>query len=127
MLDPHLSVLYSTLLLHVPYVPPADRNLEILASPMVDEYSEPPISDTPVSPAIAAHVPNDPNGPSCSTSIAQDAPSASHSSTSSYFQSPSVHQGTAVDDSFEVNSFPPPNDVLFNNTLAPEFSSVASY
>lgn len=65
------------------------------------------------------------NGSSCPVSIDQDAPTASHSSTSSYFQSPPVHQGTAVDDSFEVNSFPPPNDVPFDNTLAPEFSSKA--
>ena len=64
--------------------------LEILASPTVDEYDEPPISDTPVSPAIAAHVSNYTNGSSCSTSIAQDVPSASYSSTASYFQSPSV-------------------------------------
>ena len=93
---------------------------------MVDEYFELPIGDTPVPPAIVAHVPNDLNGPSCPVSIAQDAPSTSHSPTSSYILSPSVHQGTAVDDSFEVNSFPPPNDVPFDNTLAPEFSSEAS-
>ena len=93
---------------------------------MVDECFEPPSGDTPVPPAIAAHVPNDQNGPSCSTSMAQDAPSASHSSTSSYIQSPSVHQGTAVDESFEVNPSAPPDVAPFKDTFAPESSSKAS-
>lgn len=90
---------------------------------MVDECFEPPSVDTPVPPAIAAHVPNAQNGQSCSTSMAQDAPSASHSSTSSYIQSPSVHQGTAVDESFEVNPYAPPDVAPFKDTFAPESSS----
>ena len=93
---------------------------------MVDECFELPSGDTPVPPAIAVLFPNDQNGPLYSTSMAQDAPSASHSSTSSYIQSPSVHQGNAVDESFKVNPFAPPDVVLFNETLAPESSSKAS-
>ena len=93
---------------------------------MVDECFEMPSGDTPVPPAITAHVPNDQNGPSCSTSMAQDAPLASNSSTSSYIQSPSVHQGTAFDESFEVNPYAPPDVAPFKDTFAPESSSKAS-
>ena len=92
---------------------------------MIDECFESPSGDTLVPPAIAALVPNDQNGPSCSTSMAQDAPSASHSSTSAYIQSPSVHQGTAVDESFEVNPSDPPDVAPLKDTLAPESSSRA--
>ena len=87
---------------------------------------KPPNGDTPVPPATAAHVPNDQNGPSCSISMAQDAPSASHSSTSSYIQSPFVHQGTAVDESFEVKPYAPPDVAPVKDTFAPESSSKAS-
>ena len=93
---------------------------------MVDDCFEPPSGDTPVQPAIAAHVPNDLNGPSCPTSMAQDAPSASQLSTSSFIQSPSVHQGTAVDESFEVNPSAPPDVAPFKDAFAPESSSKAS-
>ena len=93
---------------------------------MVDECFEMPSGDTSVPPAIAVLVPNDQNGPSCSTSMTQDAPSASHSSTSSCIQSPSIHQGTAVDESFEVNPSPPPDVALFKDTVASESSSKAS-
>ena len=93
---------------------------------MIGECFEPPNGDTPVPPATAAHVINDQNGPSCSISMAQDAPSASHSSTSSYIQSPFVHQGTAVDESFEVNPFAPPDVAPVKDTFAPESSSQAS-
>ena len=89
---------------------------------MVDECFELPSGDTPVPPAIAALFPNDQNGPSCPTSMAQDSPSASHSSTSSYIQSPFVHQGTAVDESFEVNPSAPPDVAPFKDTFAPESS-----
>lgn len=93
---------------------------------MFDEYIEPPTIDTPVPPAAATHGPNDLNGSSVSISIAQDAPSASHSPSSSNIQSPSVHQGTAVDNSFEVNPFAPLEDDPFVNTSAPESPSKAS-
>ena len=94
---------------------------------MVDECFETSSGDTPVLPAIAVLVPNDQNGPSCSTLMAQDAPSASHSSTSSFIQSPSVHQGTAVDESFEANPSAPSDVAPFKDTFAPESSSKASY
>ena len=93
---------------------------------MVDECFEMPSGDTPVPPAIAVLVPNDQNGPPCSTSMTQDAPSANHSSTSSYIQSPSVHQGTAGDESFEVNPSAPPDVAPFKDTFATESSSKAS-
>ena len=93
---------------------------------MVDECFEMSSGDTPVPPAIAALVPNDQIGPSCSTSMVQDAPSASNSSTPFLVQSPSVHQGTAVDESFEVNPSAPPDVAPFKDTFAPESSSKAS-
>ncbi|GJX20514.1 retrovirus-related pol polyprotein from transposon TNT 1-94 [Tanacetum coccineum] len=51
-----------------PYVPPTNKELEILFQPMFDEYMEPP-----------------------------HAPSPSHSPSSSALQSPSLHQGVAAE------------------------------
>ena len=120
LLNQSVQVLYSVPLLHVPYVPPTDKDLEILVDPMVDEYFEPPTIDTPVPPAVTVHVPNGLNGPPFPISIAPYALSASYSPSSSYIQSPLVHQGTVVDNSFEANPFAPPNDDPFDNIFAPE-------
>ncbi|GJR45629.1 hypothetical protein Tco_1313732 [Tanacetum coccineum] len=43
--------------LAAPYVPPTNRELEILFQPMFDEYMEPPRVERPVSPASAVSVP----------------------------------------------------------------------
>nr|GFD38634.1 hypothetical protein [Tanacetum cinerariifolium] len=40
-----------------PYVPPTNKELEILLQPMFDEYLEPPRVDRPVSPTSAVPVP----------------------------------------------------------------------
>ncbi|GKA64510.1 hypothetical protein Tco_0764217, partial [Tanacetum coccineum] len=40
-----------------PYVPPTNKDIEILFQPMFDEYLEPPHVDKPVSPALAVQVP----------------------------------------------------------------------
>ncbi|GKD16725.1 retrovirus-related pol polyprotein from transposon TNT 1-94, partial [Tanacetum coccineum] len=65
-----------------PYVPPKNKELEILFQPMFDEYLEPPRVDRPVSPALAAPVPINSAGTPSSTTIDQDAPSLSHSQSS---------------------------------------------
>ncbi|GKC04282.1 hypothetical protein Tco_0995892 [Tanacetum coccineum] len=76
-----------------PYVPPTNKELEILFQPMFDEYFESSIVDRLVPPGLAAQVPVNPTGPSISIPIDQEAPSGSHSPSSSDHQSSSVHQG----------------------------------
>nr|GFD19672.1 hypothetical protein [Tanacetum cinerariifolium] len=72
---------------------PTIKELDILFQPMFDEYIEPPPIERPVSPASAVPVPvNSVDTPS-STFIDQDAPSPSHSPSSSALPSPCLHQG----------------------------------
>ncbi|GKG36591.1 hypothetical protein Tco_0444269, partial [Tanacetum coccineum] len=66
-----------------PYVPPINKELEILFQPMFDEYLEPPRVERPIPPAPAAQVPVNSTGTPSSTTIDQDAPSSSHSPSSS--------------------------------------------
>ncbi|GJT45826.1 hypothetical protein Tco_0954541 [Tanacetum coccineum] len=68
-----------------PYVPPTNKELEI------------PRVERPVSLALAVQVPVNSTGIPSSTTIDQDAPSPSHSPSSSVLQSPSLHQGIAAD------------------------------
>ncbi|GJS80472.1 retrovirus-related pol polyprotein from transposon TNT 1-94 [Tanacetum coccineum] len=75
-----------------PYVPPTNKDLEILFQPMFDEYLEPPRVERPVSPAPAVPVLVNSTGTPSFTTIDQDAPSPSHSPSSSALQSPSSHQ-----------------------------------
>ena len=90
---------------------------------MFNEHFETPTDDKTTPSVATTPVPNNSSGLSVSTLIDQKAQSASHSPSSSNLQSPSVHQGTAVDNSFEVNSFPPPpNDVPFYNIFGSETS-----
>nr|GEW68187.1 retrovirus-related Pol polyprotein from transposon TNT 1-94 [Tanacetum cinerariifolium] len=58
-----------------PYVPPTNKDLEILFQPMFDEYLEPPRIERPVSPAQAVQAPVNSAGTPSSTIIDQDAPS----------------------------------------------------
>ncbi|GKF87391.1 hypothetical protein Tco_0258268, partial [Tanacetum coccineum] len=58
-----------------PYVPPINKELEILFQPMFDEYMEPPRVERPVSPTPAVQVPVNSAGTPSSTLIDQDAPS----------------------------------------------------
>ncbi|GKC77700.1 hypothetical protein Tco_1128474 [Tanacetum coccineum] len=83
-----------------PYVPPTNKELEILFQPMFDEYLEPPRVERPVSPALAVLVPVNSAGTPSSTTIDQDAPSLSHSPSSSALQSPSLQQGVPEASSF---------------------------
>nr|GEX22841.1 hypothetical protein [Tanacetum cinerariifolium] len=52
-----------------PYVPPIDKDLEILFQPMFDEYLEPPRVERPVSPAPAVQVSVNSAGTPSSTTI----------------------------------------------------------
>ncbi|GJT85149.1 putative ribonuclease H-like domain-containing protein [Tanacetum coccineum] len=110
-----------------PYVPPTNKDLEILFQPMFDEYLEPPCVERSVSPAPAAQVLVNSTGTPSSTTIDQDAPSPSHSPSSSALQSPSLHQGVAAESPLmEDNPFAPIDNDHFINVFAPEPRSEAS-
>ncbi|GJT61464.1 retrovirus-related pol polyprotein from transposon TNT 1-94 [Tanacetum coccineum] len=110
-----------------PYVPPTNKELEILFQPMFDEYLEPPRVERPVSPALAVLVPVNSAGTPSSTTIDQDAPSLSHSPSSSALQSPSSQQGVAAGSTIiKDNPFAPIDNDPFVNVFAPKPSSEAS-
>nr|GEV62996.1 retrotransposon protein, putative, unclassified [Tanacetum cinerariifolium] len=58
-----------------PYIPPTNKDLEILFQPMFDEYLEPHRVERPICPALAVQVPVNSAGTPSSTTIDQDAPS----------------------------------------------------
>ncbi|GJU75352.1 putative ribonuclease H-like domain-containing protein [Tanacetum coccineum] len=103
-----------------PYVPPTNKVLEILFQPMFGEYFETSTVDRLVPPAPAAQAPVNPNGLSVSIPIDQEAPSGSHSPSSS------VHHGVATGHSFEVNPFAATEHEPFVNVFAPDPNSEAS-
>ncbi|GJV20965.1 retrovirus-related pol polyprotein from transposon TNT 1-94 [Tanacetum coccineum] len=109
-----------------PYVPPTNKELEMLFQPMFDEYFESSMVDRLVPPAPAAQAPVNPTGPSVSIPIDQEAPSGSHSPSSSDHQSSSVHQGVAAEHLFEVNPFAAADPEPFVNVFAPDHNSEAS-
>nr|GEY80476.1 hypothetical protein [Tanacetum cinerariifolium] len=92
---------------------------------MFDENLEPPHVERPVSPTPA--VPVNSAGTPSSTSIDQDAPSPSHSPSSSALQSPCLHQGVASESTLmDENPFAPINNDPFINIFALEPTSAAS-
>ncbi|GJW62934.1 retrovirus-related pol polyprotein from transposon TNT 1-94 [Tanacetum coccineum] len=113
--------------LAAPYVPPTNKELEILFQPVFDEYLEPPRVKRPVPPALAVLIPVNSAGTPSSTTIDQDAPSLSHSPSSSALQSPSIHQGVAAESTLvEENPFAPIDNDSFINVFALELSFEAS-
>ncbi|GKC20873.1 retrovirus-related pol polyprotein from transposon TNT 1-94 [Tanacetum coccineum] len=111
----------------VPYVPPTNKELEILFQLMFDEYMEPPRVERPDSPAPTVSLPVNSAGTPSSTTIDQDAPSPSHSPSSSALQSPSLHQGVAADSTLmEDNPFAHVDNHPFINVFSAEPSSEAS-
>nr|GEZ71116.1 retrovirus-related Pol polyprotein from transposon TNT 1-94 [Tanacetum cinerariifolium] len=76
----------------VPYVPPTNKEVDILFQPMFDEYFEPPTVDRSIPPTPTAQVLDNPTGPFVFISVDQDAPSISHSPSSSDPYSSFVHQ-----------------------------------
>ncbi|GJY99676.1 retrovirus-related pol polyprotein from transposon TNT 1-94 [Tanacetum coccineum] len=110
-----------------PYVPLINKELEILFQPIFDEYLEPTRVERPVSPALAVLVSVTFAGTPSSTTIDQDAPSPSHSPSSSALQSPSLHQGVAAKSTFmENNPFAPVYNDPYINVFALEPSFEAS-
>nr|GEU33860.1 copia protein [Tanacetum cinerariifolium] len=84
---------------HVPtttFVPPIDKELEILFQPMFDEYFKLIRDNEPVTSATAANVQVVPPDTSRSTTFAQDAPSTSFSPSLSDKQSLVLHQGVVA-------------------------------
>nr|GEX02583.1 retrovirus-related Pol polyprotein from transposon TNT 1-94 [Tanacetum cinerariifolium] len=110
-----------------PYVPPTNKDLEILFQPMFYKYLEPSHVERPVSPAPAVPVPVNTAGTPASTTIDQDAPSPSHLPSSSALQSPSLQQSVAVESTIMgYNPLAPVDNDPFANVFAPEPSSEAS-
>ncbi|GJT26853.1 retrovirus-related pol polyprotein from transposon TNT 1-94 [Tanacetum coccineum] len=109
----------------IPYVPPTNKELELLFQPMFDEYFTPP-GDRRVHTINTVQVPVNLTGPSVSISCDQDAPSGSHLTSSSDHQSSSVHHGVAAEQSFEVNPFSAADPEPFVNVFAPDSNSEAS-
>ncbi|GKE21543.1 retrovirus-related pol polyprotein from transposon TNT 1-94 [Tanacetum coccineum] len=95
--------------------------------PMFDEYLEPTRVERPASHAPAVLVLVTSASTPSSTTIDQDAPSPSHSPSSSVLQSPSLHQGVAAESTLvKDNHFPPVDNDPFVNVFAPKPSSEAS-
>ncbi|GJZ27465.1 retrovirus-related pol polyprotein from transposon TNT 1-94 [Tanacetum coccineum] len=59
-----------------PYVPPTNKELEILFQPMFDEYMEPPRVERPISPALAVQVPVNSAGVAAESILMEDTPFA---------------------------------------------------
>ncbi|GJV83230.1 retrovirus-related pol polyprotein from transposon TNT 1-94 [Tanacetum coccineum] len=109
----------------IPYVPPTNKELEMLFQPMFDEYFNPPgIRQDPI-PNVAQD-PVIPTGPSVSISIDLDAPSGSHISSPLDHHSSSVHHGVAGEQYAEVNPFAAADPEPFVNVFAPDPTSEAS-
>nr|GEW07416.1 retrovirus-related Pol polyprotein from transposon TNT 1-94 [Tanacetum cinerariifolium] len=121
------SELVPNLVPAAPYVPPANKDLEILFQPMFNGYLEPHHVERLVSPAPAVQVPVNSAGTPSSTTIDQDAPSLSISPSSSTLQSPSLHQGVAAESTpMEDNPIAPVDNNPFINVFAPKPSFDAS-
>ncbi|GJV99338.1 hypothetical protein Tco_1554590 [Tanacetum coccineum] len=94
---------------------------------MFDEYLEPPRVERLGFSAPAVPVLVHSTGTPSFTTIDQDAPSPSHSPSSSALQSPSSHQGVAVGSTIiQDNPFAPVDNNPLVNVFAPEPSSEAS-
>ncbi|GJU49946.1 retrovirus-related pol polyprotein from transposon TNT 1-94 [Tanacetum coccineum] len=110
-----------------PYVPPTNKELEILFQLMFDEYLEPPRVERPIPPALPVQVPVNLASTPSSTTIDQDVPSISHSPSSSALQSPSSHQGVAAGSTIiEDNPFAHADNDPFVNVFASKPSSETS-
>ncbi|GKF47575.1 putative ribonuclease H-like domain-containing protein [Tanacetum coccineum] len=98
----------------IPYVPPINKELEMLFQPMFEEYFNPP--GICLDPNVAQY-PVIPTGPSVSIAIDLDAPSGSHTSSLLDHHSSSVHQGVAGEQYAKFN--PHPLDNIIGNPSRP--------
>ncbi|GJU57653.1 hypothetical protein Tco_1235419 [Tanacetum coccineum] len=111
----------------IPYVPPTNKELEILFQPMFDEYFNPSgICQDPI--LNVAQDPVIPTGPSVSISIDLDAPLGSHISSPLDHHFSSVHHGVAGEQYAKVNPFAAADHEPFVNvfTLYPTFEATSS-
>ncbi|GJV25876.1 retrovirus-related pol polyprotein from transposon TNT 1-94 [Tanacetum coccineum] len=109
----------------LPYVPPTNKELEMLFQPMFDEYFNPPGNRQDPLPSVAQD-PVIPTGPSVSISIDLDAPSGSHISSPLDHHSSSVHHGVAGEQYAEVNLFTAADHEPFVNVFTPDPTTEAS-
>ncbi|GKC61543.1 retrovirus-related pol polyprotein from transposon TNT 1-94, partial [Tanacetum coccineum] len=86
------------------YIPPTDKDLEILFQPMFDEYFDQSTDSEPVPTATIVNAPIVSTNTSVSTTIAQDAPSTIHSLSSSQVHPPVFPQGVAAGPTIEDTS-----------------------
>ncbi|GJS03924.1 hypothetical protein Tco_0320432 [Tanacetum coccineum] len=92
---------------HVPAttnIPPTDKDLEILFQPMFDEYFEQSTDSEPVPTATVVNAPIVSTNTSVSTTIAQDAPSTTHSLSSLQVHPPVFPQGVTAGPTIEDTS-----------------------
>nr|GEU71890.1 copia protein [Tanacetum cinerariifolium] len=108
-----------------PYVPPTNKDLEILIQLMFDEYFETLGVKRPVPPSSAVQVLVVSAGTPSFTTIDQDAPSTSYSpSSSSSVVLPRIsHQGVAAGPTIEANPFAQTDNDPFVIVFALESSS----
>ncbi|GJY23634.1 hypothetical protein Tco_0397292 [Tanacetum coccineum] len=104
-----------------PSLAPTKKDWDILFQPMFDEYFNPPSSVVSCGLPVVAPPAADTTGTPLSTSVDQDAPSVSTSSTTQETQSPVIHKG--VDELLQPAEFD--NDP-FLNVLTSEPSSEES-
>ncbi|GKE92566.1 putative ribonuclease H-like domain-containing protein, partial [Tanacetum coccineum] len=111
----------------IPYVPPINKELEMLFQHMFDEYftllgiRQDPIPNVVQDPIITT-------GPSVSILVEPDAPSGSHISSPLDHHSTLVHHGIAVEQYAEVNPFAAADPEPFVNVFAtdPTFEASSS-
>ncbi|GJV15499.1 retrovirus-related pol polyprotein from transposon TNT 1-94 [Tanacetum coccineum] len=108
------------------YIPPTDKVLEILFQPMFDEYFEQSTDSEPVHTATVVNSPIVYTNTSVSTTIAQDAPSTSHSLSSSQVHPPVFPQGVAAGPTIEDTSITQADLHPSVNPVAGEPSSAQS-
>ncbi|GJV64490.1 retrovirus-related pol polyprotein from transposon TNT 1-94 [Tanacetum coccineum] len=106
-----------------PYVPPTNKDLDILFQLMFDEYFESPCVKRQAPPAPVVQVPVVSAGTPSSTTIDQDLSSTSYSPSSSVIQPPISHEGVAVGPTTEDNPLTQADNDPFVNMFAPEPSS----
>ncbi|GJW65744.1 hypothetical protein Tco_0117628 [Tanacetum coccineum] len=108
-----------------PYVPPTNKELEMLFQPMFDKYFNPPGNRQDPIPNVVQD-PVIPTSPSVSISIDLDAPSGSHITSPLDHHPSSVHQGVAGEQYAKVNPFAAADPEPFVNVFAPDPTSEAS-
>ncbi|GJV62624.1 integrase, catalytic region, zinc finger, CCHC-type containing protein [Tanacetum coccineum] len=96
---------------------PTDKELEMLIQPMFDEYVEQSRVNELVPSATAVNAQVVPPGTPLSTTIAQDAPSTSASSSTSDMHHPVLHQGITEEPTLE-------DSLITHDALHPSFNPV---